>query len=199
MTEYEKRISSRGILRYFLGLCVRWRTRRRMNKLVCTLRTSGATIGECVALTKGCRIVGGVNLVVGDHCSFQDVEIDSRAPVRIGSYVIVGDRSRIITCSHDIDDPEWRHKRYGIKIDDYVWIASNAIVLPSCQHIGRGAVVGAGSVVAKDVPPMAVMVGNPARILRYRKCVHEYLVVESLLGGDFDAYRASRRQGRLNS
>lgn len=63
-----------------------------------------------------------------------------------------------------------------------------------CRHIGRGAVIGAGAVVAKDVPPMAVVVGNPAKIIRYRKCVHDSLVVESMLGGDFEKYCETRRQ-----
>lgn len=122
------------------------------------------------------------------------MELDTRAPVKIGSHVIIGDRSRIITCSHDVDDPEWTFKPYGIEIEDYVWIASNAIILPSCRRIGRGAVIGAGAVVAKDIPPMAIVVGNPATVLRYRKCVHENLVSESMLGGDYVAYREVRRK-----
>ena len=135
--------------------------------------------------------------MLGDCCSLQDVELDCRAPVKIGNHVIIGDRSRVITCSHNVDDPEWTCKRYGIEIEDYVWIASNAIILPSCRHIGRGAVVGAGSVVVRDVPPMAIVSGNPASVLRYRKCVHEDLVCESMLGGDFDMYRKTRASARL--
>ena len=62
------------------------------------------------------------------------------------------------------------------------------MILPSCRHIGRGAVIGAGSVVVKDVPSMAIVSGNPAQIIRYRKCVHENLCVEALQGGDFKSY-----------
>ena len=192
MTVYEQRIKCRGRIRYLLGLLVRWRARRRMDKLVRALRKGGATIGERVALTRGCQMGGGGNLMVGNCCSFQDCEIDTRAPVKIGNHVIVGDRVRIITCSHNVDDPEWTFKPYGIEIEDYVWIASNAMILPSCRKIGRGAVVGAGAVVAKDVPPMAIVAGNPASILRMRACVHENLVSESMLGGDYDAYREAR-------
>lgn len=195
MTAYEESVTRRGYVRYLAGLYVRWRQRRRMDKIIVSLKKGGAIIGDRTAITNGCRIVGGPNLVVGDCCSFQDAEIDSRAPVKIGDHVIIGDRSRIITCSHDVDDPEWTMKRYGIAIEDYVWIASNAIVLPSCRHIGRGAVIGAGAVVAKDVPPMAIVAGNPATILRYRECVHEKLVVESLLGGDYEAYKKARMKG----
>lgn len=192
MTQYEHRIKSRGKFRYLVGLVTRWWARRRMDRMIRALRKDGATVGERVALTRNCRIGGGGYLVIGDCCSFQDVELDCRAPVKIGNHVIIGDRSRVITCSHNVDDPEWTFKAYGIEIEDYVWIASNAIILPSCRRIGRGAVIGAGSVVAKDVPPMAIVVGNPATVLRYRKCVHSNLVSESMLGGDLAAYREAR-------
>jgi len=52
-------------------------------------------------------------------------------------------------------------------VEDDVWIGARATIL-SGVRIGRGAIVGAGSVVAKDVPPYAIVVGNPARVIRYR-------------------------------
>ena len=55
----------------------------------------------------------------------------------------------------------------GIKVGHDVWIGKRAIILPNVS-IGSGAIVGAGSVVTKDVPPYAVAAGNPARIIRYR-------------------------------
>ena len=193
MTNYQTRVIKRGYVHYLMGLAVRLRIRLRMNRIINALRKGGATIGERVSITRNCRMGGGRNLIIGNCCSFQDVEIDTRALVKIGNHVIIGDRARIITCSHDVDDSEWAFKKYGIEISDYVWIASNAIILPSCRHIGRGAVVGAGSVVAKDVPDMAIVVGNPATVLRYRKCVHDRLVSESLLGGDLAAYHEARK------
>lgn len=53
-------------------------------------------------------------------------------------------------------------------IEDDVWLGHNSIVLPSVKRIGRGAVVGAGAVVTKDVPKYAVVVGNPAAVIKYR-------------------------------
>ena len=53
-------------------------------------------------------------------------------------------------------------------IQDDVWLGHNSIVTPSVTFIGRGAVIGAGSVVTKDVPPYAIVAGNPAKIIKYR-------------------------------
>ena len=58
--------------------------------------------------------------------------------------------------------------RTPLVIEDDVWIGHNVIILPGCARIGRGAVVGAGSVVTRDVAPYTVVAGNPARRLKDR-------------------------------
>jgi virginiamycin A acetyltransferase len=58
--------------------------------------------------------------------------------------------------------------RTRLIIGNDVWIGHNAIILPAVKTIGDGAVIGAGSVVTKDVPPFAVVAGNPAKIIKYR-------------------------------
>jgi acetyltransferase-like isoleucine patch superfamily enzyme len=55
----------------------------------------------------------------------------------------------------------------SIAIEDDVWIGANAVILPGVT-IGRGAVIGAGSVVTKDVAPYTICAGNPARVMRAR-------------------------------
>ena len=55
-----------------------------------------------------------------------------------------------------------------LKIGNDVWIGHNAIIMPHVREIGDGAVIAAGAVVNKDVPPYAVVVGNPSRAVRYR-------------------------------
>ena len=58
---------------------------------------------------------------------------------------------------------------YGkLSIGNDVWIGQYAVILPSCKNIGDGAVIGAGAVVTKDIPPYAVAAGNPARVIKYR-------------------------------
>lgn len=53
-------------------------------------------------------------------------------------------------------------------IGNDVWIGMNVIILPSVSTVGDGAVIGAGSIVTKDVPPYAIVAGNPAKIIKYR-------------------------------
>lgn len=74
-----------------------------------------------------------------------------------------------------------------------MWIASNAIILPSCRKIGYGAVIGCGSVVVSDVEPMAIMSGNPARKIKERQQVHSEHYTEILLGGDYLFYKKARK------
>lgn len=134
------------------------------------------------------------NLTIGSHTSIQTDKIDLRSPVKIGSHVIIGKGTEIITTSHNIDSPEWEHKNYGITIEDYVWIPTNVLILPSCRLIKRGAVVGSGSVVVKNVDEMSVVSGNPAKEFKKRTCVHSNLVVEGLLGGDYKTYKKARKK-----
>lgn len=60
-----------------------------------------------------------------------------------------------------------------------VWIGNGVQVLSGCKTIGNGAVIGAGAVVTKDVPPYAIVVGNPAKILRYRLTPEQIEKVET--------------------
>lgn len=53
-------------------------------------------------------------------------------------------------------------------IGNDVWIGANAVILPEVNHVGDGAVIGAGAVVSRDVPPFAVVLGNPARVVKRR-------------------------------
>ena len=66
------------------------------------------------------------------------------------------------------DDIETR----PLAICDDVWIGRRAIILPGCSRVGRGAIIGAGAVVARDVPDYAIYAGNPAKEIRKRKLTH---------------------------
>lgn len=191
---YEKNIQDRSRLRYILGLIVRWKQNLKYIRARRIARKKGATIGEGVIMPISLAKKANKNLVIGNHVSIQTDKIDLRSPVHIGNYVIIGYDSEIITTSHNIDSPDWEHKNYGITIEDYVWIPTKILILPSCRNIGFGAVIGSGSVVVKNVDSMSVISGNPAKEIKKRKCVHNQLVVESLLGGDYRIYKQTRNR-----
>ena len=189
LTLYEQRIQNRSTLRYLIGLLVRWRNYRKIKKNVIIERKNGAIIGDEVVIPRELAKRANKNLIIGDHVSIQSPNIDLRSPVVIGDNVIIGAGVQIITASHDVDSEEWTYKSYGLVIENYTWIATNAMILPSCRKIAHGSVIGAGAVLSKNTNSMDIVSGNPATFLRKRKCVHENLVVEHLLGGDFNAYR----------
>ena len=188
-TLYERNIQDRSALHYYVGLLVRWKQHFKYVRAVRMARKRGATIGEGVIMPISLARKANSHLTIGNHVSIHTYQIDLRSPVKIGNHVIIGSGTKIITTSHDIDSPDWEHKHYGIEIEDYVWLPTDVMVLPSCRKIGYGAVVGSGSVVVKDVESMSVISGNPATEFKKRKCVHKDLVVESLLGGDYEIYK----------
>jgi len=178
--QYKQSIRRRSKIRFLIGLLPRSinYVKFALNRKVARLR--GAKIGGGSVIPFSLAKKANKNLIIGNHCIINTDTIDLRCPVTIGNYVIITGNVSIITVSHFIDTPEWKHKYYGLTIEDYVWIPVNVMILPSCRRIGYGAVVGSGSVVVKDVNEMSVVSGNPAKEIRKRKCVHsEHLVEES--------------------
>jgi acetyltransferase-like isoleucine patch superfamily enzyme len=138
MTNYEKDIKGRSTFRYILGLIARWKQHFKYNRAVRIARKRGATVGENVVMPLSLAKVANSNLKIGDHVSIQTDKIDLRNPVTIGNHVIIGSETEIITTSHNIDSEEWEHKHYGLTIEDYVWIPTRVMILPSCREIQYG-------------------------------------------------------------
>lgn len=194
-TPYEKSIRDRSTFRYIIGLIIRWKQSWKYVRARRIARKRGATIGEGVIMPISLAKRANSNLTIGSHTSIQSDKLDLRSPIHIGSNVIIGSNTEIITTSHNIDSPNWEIKNYGIYIEDYVWLPTNILILPSCRKIGYGAVVSSGSVVVeKEVKAMSVIGGNPAKEFKKRQCVHSNLIVESLLGGDFLIYKETRKK-----
>ncbi len=109
----------------------------------------------------------GKPVVIGKGCFIQQCcTFFGRGGITVGNDVFIGPKVNLITINHD-PNPENRSATYGrpIVIEDKVWIGIGSTILPGVK-IGYGAIVGAGSVVTKDVPAMTVVAGNPARIVR---------------------------------
>lgn len=110
----------------------------------------------------------GFNIAVGRgfYCNFNCVILDV-APVTIGDRVLLGPAVQIYTATHPLDAAVRASGIEGgkpVTIGNDVWIGGGAIVLPGVK-IGDRAVIGAGSVVTRDVPADVVVAGNPARVL----------------------------------
>lgn len=128
----------------------------------------GAKISP-LAVCSGMELHGdGNNLTVGDYCSFGRVYLQAHGTVTIGDCVTINDGVRIISGSHDPNSEEYTFLHGPITINDYAWIATRAMILKGVT-IGQGAIVGAGAVVTKDVPPFTIVAGNPARAVGQRE------------------------------
>lgn len=130
-------------------------------------------VGERVEVLQDCWLIAhpGDALVIDDdvfisqHCTVSGT-------VHIGRGTLIGGFVTIIDANHRVDDGarpilEQGGERRRIEIGADVWIGSNAVILPGVR-IGSGAVVAANATVTKDVPPMAIVGGTPARVLRMR-------------------------------
>ncbi len=117
------------------------------------------------------------NTVIGDGAGFgKNVKIYGDGAVSIGRRASIAEGSLIYTQVHDYDHSDtlpfgWGFTYPETSIDDYAWIGLRSIVLPG-SHIGEGAIVQAGSVVMGNVPPCAIVAGNPAKVIGWRDIEH---------------------------
>ena len=122
---------------------------------------SGVQMGN--RFLHGRKVFLGENSVVNFDCLFDGRKFE----IRTGKNVSIGPEASILTLGHDPQSPDFADRGGDVLIGDFVWIGYRAIVLPGVT-IGDGAVVGAGAVVTKDVPPYTIVAGNPARVIGQR-------------------------------
>jgi len=133
------------------------------------LKKAGKGFNICDAVT----IVSPEKLALGDRVSIHEYSyFGGGGEITIGNYVAIANNCSLIPSSHNFESRDRYIKEQGgvdqpIVIEDDVWLGSKVTVLGNVT-IGRGAIIGAGSVVTKDVPAYAVAVGVPCRVLRYR-------------------------------
>jgi acetyltransferase-like isoleucine patch superfamily enzyme len=109
---------------------------------------------------KGIRI--GQNTRINRRCT-----LDLRGGLVIGENVSISPEVMILAASHDVNQPDFPDIAASIVIEDHAFIGTRAMILPGVT-VGRGAVVVAGSQVSKDVPPMTIVGGTPARPIGMR-------------------------------
>ena len=125
------------------------------------VRFAAATVPTELVAFAGGELTIGPRTFVNYGCSFAATErVSIGADCLFGPYVNVTDND-----FHDLRDRSRQPVSQPVTIGDHVWIGTRALILPGVA-IGHGAVIGAGSVVTKDVPPNGIVAGNPARLLR---------------------------------
>jgi acetyltransferase-like isoleucine patch superfamily enzyme len=132
------------------------------------LQCSGAKIHDSAEI--GLAVFKGklCNLFVGESSFIGRAHIALHGNVIIGSRVVINDGVKILTASHNVLSTSWDQFSKDIRIDDYAWIATDAIILPGVT-IGKGAVVGAGAVVFESVKAFSIVVGNPAKEINKKR------------------------------
>lgn len=127
----------------------------------------GKPLDESTTLLPPLYIDYGKPVTIGRDCFIQQCcTFFGRGGITIGNGVFIGPKCNLITINHELN-PDNRSATYGrpIVIEDKVWIGINSTILPGVK-IGYGAIVGAQSVVTHDVPPMTIVAGNPARVIK---------------------------------
>ena len=112
--------------------------------------------------------------------------------IHIGRYCSIANDVHYFGANHPIEcvstSAYFYNKKFGLDVKDVtrssliiandVWIGYGALITMGCKSIGNGAVIGAGSIVTHDVPPYAIVAGNPAHIIGYRFTVEERKLLE---------------------
>ena len=128
-------------------------------------------VGVGINIERGAKLQSEISL--GDFSGL-GVGSDINGRVIIGKNVLMAPEVVIYTVNHNYIDKNYTIISQGysdeqpVVIEDDVWLCRRAMIMPGV-HIGKGAVVAAGAIVTKDVPPYSVVGGNPAKVIRYRE------------------------------
>ena len=142
-------------------------------------------LGNDVYISRLCRLSSGSSedyigeLIIEDSVHVgQNCFVDGTGKLRIGKDSVIGPNVVFLTGNHEFKDPAVPIRLQGgipqpIVIEEDVWLGANVIVLGDVT-IGKGSVIGAGSVVTKDLAPYSIAVGTPAKVIGQRDKTDEY-------------------------
>ncbi len=142
----------------------RWIIKNRINSL-----------GENTWFLLGLEIRNYKNISIGSNCAINKrVLLDGRGgKIIIGNNVDIAQETNIWTLQHDPNSDIHDVIGGNVIIEDFVWIASRVTILPGVK-IGKGAVIGTGAIVVKNVEPMTIVGGVPAKVIAKRTSKLEY-------------------------
>lgn len=114
------------------------------------------------------KIIIGDNVSINRGCEFYPSFFIKDTYIKLGNNVVIGPNAVFHSATHDYKRLNLPNSSRSIIVKDNVWIGGNSIILPGVT-IGEGTIIGAGSIVSKDIPPWSVVVGNPAKTIRRRE------------------------------
>jgi len=132
-------------------------------------RLAGIKIGRGSSIHMYARFYDPRNIEIGDDTIIGEFAVlDGRAKLKIGNHVALASEIMVYNSEHDINDKDFKPINGPVIIEDYVFIGPKVVILPNVT-IGKGAVVAAGAVLTKDVPPHTIVAGVPAKIIGERR------------------------------
>jgi len=131
-------------------------------------------VGDDVVFLGRVSIRGMRGIHLGNHITVnENCTLDGSGELRVGNFVMIAKDACLYSAQHKFDDLAKPMTLQGYEykqtvVEDDVWIGAKAVILPGVR-VGKGAIVGAGAVVTRDVPPYAIFAGVPARQIGDRK------------------------------
>lgn len=161
--------AARALWGFVHCLLIRWTPRPFHAWRAFILRLFGAKLGRDCHIYPRAIIWAPWNLEAADQSAIADgAIIYNQAPIRLGRRVVVSQGAHLCTGTHDYEDPNFPLIAKPITVHDQAWIAAEAFIHPGVI-IGEGAVIGARSVVTKDMPAWTVCAGNPCAPIKPRQ------------------------------
>ncbi|OQY65039.1 hypothetical protein B6D29_04535 [Microgenomates bacterium UTCPR1] len=132
-------------------------------------RLAGIKIGKGSTIHTATKFYDPRNITIGEDTIIgEGALLDGRANLSIGNHVDIASEVMIYNSQHNIESSTFVAEDGAVAIEDYCFIGPRVIILPGVT-IGKGAIIAAGAVVTKDIPPFAIVGGVPAKIIGERK------------------------------
>ncbi len=158
----------------------------RYNEVVSQLEVLGA-LGPAVTIHGPIKIGNPENTYLAEGVSINPGFVSKgEGRLTFGAFTHLGEQITIVTDNHAFENPETlpydrRRVAEDVAIGQCVWIGDRVIIVPGVT-VGEGAILAAGAIVTRDVPPLAIVGGSPAKVIRYR---------------DREVYESLKEQGRF--
>jgi acetyltransferase-like isoleucine patch superfamily enzyme len=158
-----------GFLWWCIGFIPLHHVRRFFYRLFGMQIGSGSTLHMMARIYDPRHITIGNDTIIGERASLDGRKQlpNSQGGLTIGNHVDIASEVMIWTSQHAINDPTFGAIEAKVTIEDYVFIGPRSIILPGIT-IGKGAIIAAGAVVTKDVAPLAIVAGVPAKQISTR-------------------------------